>query len=201
MNNKTKTLFILISALIALSGCGNNRMAYNQRHFVLEASRSSQQHKTSKDIILDVKNFRIDTPFSTKSLVYRKGKSEYETDFYNQFLVMPEDMITEKARIWLSESGLFKWVLEPGSYTDATHILEGNITALYGDFRSNSLPKANMKISIFLVDLSDKSVVFTNTYEAVSEFKDRTAESLIEAFNDCLTKILSGLENDLARKS
>jgi ABC-type uncharacterized transport system auxiliary subunit len=71
---------------------------------------------------------------------------------------------------------------------------------LYGDFSEELSPKATVKIRFFLVKLSDKSVVFTNTYEAVSEFKDRTAESLIEAFGVCLTNILSDLEKDLQKQ-
>jgi ABC-type uncharacterized transport system auxiliary subunit len=106
-------------------------------------------------------------------------------------------MIAEKTRNWLSESGLFKWVLEPGSYTDATHVLEGSITALYGDFRDDSSPKASMKIRIFLVKLPEKSVVFGKTYEVVSEIKSQTAEALVEAFDKCLINILSNLEQDL----
>ncbi|MHC4530375.1 MAG: ABC-type transport auxiliary lipoprotein family protein [Planctomycetota bacterium] len=195
MNSKVITLCNLMIVSMVLSGCGPERN--NQRNFLLEVSRSSQQQKTSKDAILDVKNFSIDRTFSTKNLVYRKGQSEYETDFYNQFLIRPDDMITEKTRSWLSESGLFKWVLEPGSYTDATHVLEGNITALYGDFRDNSSPKATMKIRIFLIKLPEKSVVFGKTYEVVSEVKSKTAEALIEAFDKCLINILSNLEQDL----
>jgi ABC-type uncharacterized transport system auxiliary subunit len=179
-----------------LSGCGS-RAALNQRNFILEASRNRPQQKTGKNIVLSVQNFHADMTFSNKNLVYRKGPSEYETDFYNQFLISPSDMITEKTRSWLSESGLFKLVLEPGSYADATHSLEGNILALYGDFRDKSSPKATMKIRFFMLKLSEKSVVFAKTYEVESKVSDRTAESLIEAFEDCLTNILSDLEEDL----
>jgi len=196
MNNKVILLCNLMIVSMVLSGCGS-RTAYNQRNFILETSRNRPQQKISKDVILDVQSFSVDTIFSTKSLVYRKGQSEYETDFYNQFLVRPEDMITEKTRSWLSESGLFKWVLEPGGYTDATHMLEGNIIALYGDFRDESSPKATIKIRFFLVKLSGKSVVFGKTYEKISEVGDRTAESLIEAYENCLANILTDLEEDL----
>jgi len=200
MNNKAVILCSLVNLLMLLSGCGS-RTAYNQRNFILETSRDRPQQKISKDVILDVQIFSIDTTFSTKSLVYRKGQSEYETDFYNQFLVRPEDMITEKTRSWLSESGLFKWVLEPGGYTDATHMLEGNVIALYADFRDELSPKATIKIRFFLVKLSGKSVVFGKTYEKVSEVGDRTAESLIEAYENCLENILSDLEKDLAENA
>ncbi len=196
MNNKVILLCNLMIVSMVLSGCGS-RTAYNQRNFILETSRNRPQQKINKDLILDVQSFSVDTIFSTKSLVYRKGQSEYETDFYNQFLVRPEDMITEKTRSWLSESGLFKWVLEPGGYTDATHMLEGNIIALYGDFRDESSPKATIKIRFFLVKLSGKSVVFGKTYEKISEVGDKTAESLIEAYENCLANILTDLEEDL----
>ena len=200
MNSKVITLCSLMIISITLSGCGMERTAFNQRNFVLETSRNNPQQKISKDITLAVQSFNVDTAYSTKNLIYRKGQLEYETDFHNQFLIRPDDMITEKTRGWLSESGLFKLVLEPGSYTEATHMLEGNIIALYGDFSEESSPKATVKIHFFLVKLSDKSVVFTNTYESVSEFKDRTAESLIEAFDICLTNILSDLEKDLQKQ-
>ncbi len=192
MNSKVMTLcsFMILSML--LSGC-----AYNRRNFVLEVSRYRPQQEISKDVVLDVQSFNVDTAFSNRSLVYRKGQSEYETDFYNQFLIRPEDMITEKTRSWLSESGLFELVLEPGSHIDASHVLEGNIITLYGDFRDKSSPKATMKIRFFLIKLSDKSVVFAKTYETTSESNERTAKSLVEAFDNCLTNILSDLEEDL----
>lgn len=195
MNSKVMTLrsFMILSML--LSGCG-----YNRRSFVLEVSRDRPQQEISKDVVLDVQSFNVDTAFSNRSLVYRKKQSEYETDFYNQFLIRPEDMITEKTRSWLSESGLFELVLEPGSYIDASHVLEGNIITLYGDFRDKSSPKATMKIRFFLIKLSDKSVVFAKTYETTSESNERTAESLVEAFDNCLTNILSDLEEDLCEQ-
>ncbi len=195
MNSKVITLCSLMIVSMLLSGCG-----YNRRNFVLEVSRDRPQQEISKDVVLDVQSFNVDTAFSTRSLIYRKNQSEYEKDFYNQFLIRPDDMITEKTRSWLSESGLFELVLEPGSYIDASHVLEGNIITLYGDFRDKSSPKATMKIRFFLIKLSGKSVVFAKTYETTSESNERTAESLVEAFDNCLTDILSNLEEDLQKQ-
>jgi len=192
MNSKVMTLcsFMILSML--LSGC-----VYDRRNFVLEVCRDHPRQEVSKDVVLDVQSFNVDTAFSNRSFVYRKNQSEYETDFYNQFLIRPEDMVTEKTRSWLSESGLFELVLEPGSYIDASHMLEGNIITLYGDFRDKSSPKATMKIRFILIKLSGKSVVFAKTYETTSESNERTAKSLVAAFDNCLTNILSDLEADL----
>lgn len=197
MNRKMTVLFGLIIVSMILSGCESGT-DFSRRSFVLEASRSGLSQQPTKDIILTVRRFNIDKTFSTKSFVYRKGQSEYETDFYNQFLVMPNDTITGKARSWLSESALFKLVLESGSYADATHMLEGNIVELYGDFRDKTSPKASMKMRFFLIQLSDKAVVFAKTYEATSGAGDRKVESLVRAFDDCLKNILSDLEQDLS---
>jgi len=200
MNSKVITSCSLMIVSMVLLGCLPKRTAYNQRNFVLEVSRDRPQQEISKDVVLDVQSFNIDTAFSTRSFVYRKKQSEYEKDFYNQFLIRPENMITEKTRGWLSESVLFKLVLEQGSYTKATHILEGNIIALYGDFRDKSSPQATIKIRFFLIKLSDKSVVFAKTYEATSESNEGSAESLIEAYENCLANILSDLEEDLQKQ-
>jgi hypothetical protein len=54
-----------------------------------------------------------------------------------------------------------------------------------------------MKIRFFLVKRTGKFVVFAKTYEATSGSNGRTAEFLTEAFNNCLTDILSELEEDL----
>lgn len=199
MNSKVIVLCSLVSISTFLSGCGS-RMASNQRNFILDISRNRPQQEISKDVILEVQSFSIDTAFSTQSFVYRKGQSEYERDFYNQFLIQPEGMITEKTRSWLSESGLFKVVLEPESYADATHVLEGNIITLFGDFSNGSLPQANIKMRFFLLKLPEKSIVFAKTYDVESEIESRTAESLIKAFEECLVKILSDLEHDLQEK-
>lgn len=196
MKCKTIILYSII-LLPSWSGCMPKGVALNRRNFALETSRNLPQHKNSKDMTLGVQSFSIDTAFNTKSFVYRKTQSEYENDFYNQFLINPDDMITEKTRGWLSESGLFKWVLEAGSYADATHILEGNIIAMYGDFRDESLPKATMIIRFFIIKESDKSITFGKTYEAQSTIESRDAESLVEAFDNSLTDILTNLEHDL----
>ncbi len=196
MNSKRLLLYSLINVSIILSGCGS-RAAFNQRHFVLDASRNGPKLQAKKDIILEVQSFSIDRTFNAKGLVYRKGTSEYEIDFYNQFLVNPQDMIAEQTRKWLSQSGLFKWVLEPGTYANATHKLEGNILSLYGDFRQESSPKARMEIRFFVIKLADKSIVFSKAYEAESNIESQTGEGVVAAFDKCLGTILADLEKDL----
>ena len=188
--------------LAILSGCGS-RQAYNKKYYIFNAIRQEESFKAKEDGILEVRHFTIDSAFNGKGLVYRTGEFEYETDFYNEFLVSPSAMITEKARTWLSESGLFKRVLDPGSQIDPTHIIEGNITELYGDFRDKSSPMAAMKIRVFLLEIIsgiEPVIVIGKTYKSSIALESRSAEDLVGAFDRCLAEILAKVERDLAEK-
>ena len=194
-------LYLGTLAFVAvLCGCGPQGASYNKRYFILDTARADGPAGTNGKFILDVRRFTIDTAFESKGLVYRKGQLEHESDFYNEFLISPAVMITEKTRTWLSQSGLFTRVLDPGSRTEPTHTLEGNITALYGDFRAKSAPKAVMEIRVFLIAerAQEGSIVLGKTYRTSLGVKSQDAKGLVEAFSQCLEIILTSLEKDLA---
>ena len=185
---------------MVLSGCGPK--PYNKRYYVLDVKRKAEAARSSNEVILDVHRFTIDSAFDSKGLVYRKGEFEYESDFYNEFLISPSAMVTEKTRTWLSQSGLFARVLDKGSYVGSTHTLEGNITALYGDLRSKSSPRAVMELRVFLIEdkAPKESIILGKTYSTSSGLESEGAEGLVEAFDRCLEKILTDLEKDLRAK-
>lgn len=190
---------VVLMVLVGL-GCVS-RQAYVKRQFVLEAVRAAPPNSPSRDIVLAVRGFTIDPAYDSRGLLYRRGKSEYESDFYNEFLIAPQDLISSQTRNWLAQSGLFTMVLEPGSLVEPTHILEGNVLALYGDFRGQSLPQAVLEIRIFVVTSrnSRPEVVFTRDYRASHGAGERTADALVAALNQCLAQILSELEEDLGK--
>jgi ABC-type uncharacterized transport system auxiliary subunit len=80
--------------------------------------------------------------------------------------------------------------------------LEGNITALYGDFQDKSSPQAVMEIRVFLIAAKapGESITLGKTYRASLDLKSERTEGLVEAFGRCLEKILSDLEEDLNEK-
>ena len=187
---------LLLAALC--SGCAS-RSSSVKHQFVLEAARPAQPARQPHDVVLAVRGFTIDPVYEGRGLIYRKGESEYESDFYNEFLVAPQVLLGGQTRNWLSRSGMFRTVLEPGSLVGPTHILEGNVLALYGDFRSRNLPQAVMQIRIFLVTSkgSQPEIVFTRDYQASQEAQAPTAGALVAAFDRCLEQVLSALEEDL----
>lgn len=188
---------ILLLILLG-SGC-ISRHSYTKHQFLLEAARPALPPDRSRDIVLAVRSFTVDPAYDSRGLLYRKGESECESDFYNEFLIAPQALITSQTRNWLAQSGLFKTVLEPGSLLEATRVLEGNVLALYGDLRGQNLPQAVMQIRFFLVanQGSQFQVVFTRDYRSSHQAQEKTADALVAAWDQCLAQILSELEKDL----
>lgn len=193
---------IMLMWLVTHSGCSSTE-TYSKKYYILNADRQTESVRTQTDCILEVSRFTIDSAFSGNGLVYRVGDFEYESDFYNEFLASPSAMISDTMRTWLSTSRLFRRVLNPGSQIDPTHIVEGNITALYGDFRDISSPKATIEMRVFLlkVEAGDEPLpVFGKTYKSSIGIEFEDSEGLVEALGRCLQKILSTLESDLAER-
>ncbi len=205
MTGKTRSFSnsIVLVCLIVFSGCGS-RQAYDKKYYILNADRQAESAPAETDSILEVSRFTIDSAFGGKGLVYRTGEFEYESDFYNEFLVSPAAMITDKVRNWMSGSGRFKTVLDPGSRVDPTHVIEGNITALYGDFRDESSPKATIEMRIFLLRSAaggQSVAVFGRKYQSTVGIESRGPEGLVGAFDKCLEDILSEFEKDLIEQA
>ena len=193
-------LTVALSVLM-LAGCGPK--SYQKQHYMLDTQRTRSAVIADKSAIVEVRRFTVSSAFGSRSLVYRTGELEYESDFYNEFLVAPSAMITEKTRDWLWESGLFARVLEPGSAADPTHVVQGNIIALYGDFRDESVLKAVMEMRIFLTETeaqSESGIVFGKTYKSSKVLESGTPEDLVAALDRCLVEILTDLEQDLAEQ-
>lgn len=201
MNNKLIKSFVglgLVTSIMVISGCGGK--SYQKQRYLLETKRASSIAASRNENILEVRRFTINPAFSSKGLTYRKGEFEYESDFYNEFLISPDVMVTEKVRNWLSASGLSQRVLDPGSYLDPTYVLEGNVVALYGDFRMKTSPKAVMEISVFLLEMksgADPAIVFNKNYKTSVEVEFESDEGLVGALDRCLVEILTNLEKDL----
>ena len=191
----------LAASATLVAGCGAK--SYEKQQFLLDARRASSTTAGSRQNVVEVRRFTIDPAFSGKGLTYRKGEFEYESDFYNEFLLAPDAMVTEKVRNWLSLSGLAQRVLDPGSYVDPNYVLEGNVIALYGDFRTPSSPKAVTELRVFLLEMqagAEPAIVFGKTYESSVGVESAGPEGLVEAFDRCLVGILGDLEKDLAER-
>ena len=186
---------------LALAGC--KTIVDEGNTFMLDIERPEIIADANNELTLRVDRFSALSPFKYKELVYRKSDLEYETDYYHQFLIEPEDIVMRQVYDWFSGAGMFGNVLRWDSTLEATHAIKGYITLLYGDFSDDSSFMAVMEVEFMLVDLSgDKPQrVIEKTYHAEMAFDSREASSLIHGYGQCLEEILAALEMDVAAKS
>jgi cholesterol transport system auxiliary component len=201
---KKKMLLLVIMGIFCLfpfvAGCLNLDKAYpEKRYFTLETSREADISSPDTGKILTVRRFRVSPKFEGKGLVYRLEELSYDSDFYNEFFISPSSMLTEEVRKRLAGSGLFKQVLNPTSLLDSTYILEGAVTALYGDYRVSTAPKAVMEIQFFLLEETDNNlkIIFKSQYHKEEPFKANMPGALVKSWNTVFNQILTEFETDL----
>ncbi|MBN1360921.1 MAG: membrane integrity-associated transporter subunit PqiC [Sedimentisphaerales bacterium] len=198
----TRVALCLVPAAcsLVLSGCARPVSA-NTRFYMLQTLRQAPPATREGKAVLAIPRFTIDAAYAGRGLVYRLDEHRYESDAYNEFLIAPAVMATEKTRDWLAGSGLFAQVLSSGSGADPTHRIEANITALYGDFRDKAAPKAVIEMRFFLLRTEtgiDPEIVFAKSYRAACDTRTADPEGLVAGFDQCLRTILTELEKDLA---
>jgi cholesterol transport system auxiliary component len=168
--------------------------------FMLDVERPKVLAAADNELVLRVDSFSALSPYKYKDMVYRKGEMEYETDYYHQFLIQPEDMIMRAAFDWFSAAGLFGDVVRWDNTSQASHSMKGYITSLYGDFQDESSFSAVVEIEITFVDLRQKKpqIVLEKTYRSKVGFESRQARSLVQSYGKCLEEIFTKLESDTA---
>jgi uncharacterized lipoprotein YmbA len=169
-----------------------------RRYFALDAGAMAAAGETSSKRILKVAPVRVAHRYDSKGFVYRIGADSFETDFYNHFLAAPGPMLTDELRQVLSEANLFQAVLDFTSVIASTHVLEGTIDELYGDFSRDDAGKAVLGISCVMREGGpDGAIVFRKRYEKTIPLQARSAEALVQGWNRALEEMLSALVSDL----
>jgi cholesterol transport system auxiliary component len=190
----------ILLALPLLAGCLNlERSAPEKRLFVLDIAREGAARRAESEEVLRVSRFDVSPRYESRGLVYRTDEFTYKADFYNQFVISPELLITEEVRQWLADSGLFGHVTEEAGYVEEDYILRGTVVALYGDYRDRSSPQAVLEMQFVMIDPSPSGpkVDFERSYSRQTSLSAATAEVLVKGMNEALASVLLAFEGDL----
>ncbi|HXK28531.1 MAG TPA: hypothetical protein VJ646_09775 [Candidatus Binatia bacterium] len=197
LSNLWHGAFILLALA---SGCVGIEKSYpDKRYFVLEVNRNVNRSNPPGNGVLQIANIRVSPRYEDKGFIYRTSGSSYESDFYNQFLVSPAALLGEELRKGLAQSQIFRHVINASSQLEPTHVLEGVVDALYGDFREPGAPKAVLEMEFFLrkESASKADIVAAKRYARSVAVNGRSPEALVKGWNEALDAILSALVADL----
>jgi hypothetical protein len=186
--------------LIAAAGCVDLKVPYPERRFyTIEALRPSPDQSGDPATVLRVRRFSASKMCDGSEFVLRTADSSYESDFYNVFFVPPALEMADQTRRWVTGSGLFGHVVGAGSALGETHILEGNLVALHGDYRKPQQPLAVIEIQLLLLRVSQEpaAALLQKTYRRELPIRDREPASLVRGWSDGLASILEEAVDDV----
>jgi cholesterol transport system auxiliary component len=189
--------------LLALAGCLNLNKSYpDKRSFVLDVAPEERQPTSESGMVLRIAKFRVSPLFVGRAMVYRVADLQYENDFYNEWFVAPGTLVTQQFQEWLAKTGRFKFVLMGTNHIEPTHVLEGNVTEFYGDYRAAEAPKAIFGIDLHLLDArNEREVIFTRNYRRQVPLADRSSDILAAGLTQAVHDVLVDLDRDLAELS
>ena len=84
--------------------------------------------------------------------------------------------------------------------TSVSHLVEGILTALYGDYRATPA-KAVLAVQFFFLHEASAQgeVLWHREYRNEVDIMEQTPEALVSGWNEALRLILSALDEDLTR--
>lgn len=203
--------FAPLAALVLAASCASlSQPSPDKASFAIDpgspTATLASQHVSvapSTGNVLRVRRLKVASPYNTLGFVYRSGHGAFRTDYYNGFVAEPDQLLTGELVKWLSQAGPFDSVVDTASGVAARYVLEGDVTALYGDYTDKAAPKAVIALRVFLFDdpAANLSIVFQKTYEAAAPIAAGDAESLVRGWDDAYRTILTDLTNDLREHS
>ena len=191
--------WLILSALLLLAGCLRLEKPYPQKSsYRLEATPGATVQQPLSSRVLQIGKFDSAPAYRGKGFVYRTGEQTWQADYYHEFFTAPAAMFTEQCRSWLQQTGLFGQINQ-GGYPPASHLLQGRIVALHGDYRPGQAPMAVLELQLTLINESSTPThtVLNRLYRRRLPLADREPATLVKTWNEALTEILAEFEAQL----
>ncbi|MGO8699240.1 MAG: hypothetical protein ACLQVY_16160 [Limisphaerales bacterium] len=192
---------ILIAAVCLLTGC-LARPHLDRQSFIFAPPPPAAAKGAPGGRVLGLRSLQIAPPFEGREFVCRTGESAYDRDPYAQFMVSPAEGLPSPICGWWREAGGFRGVVEAGSALKPDTLVEVYVGQLYGDFRSARQPGAILDMRFVFFDASKGvpgAVIWQQEYTRDIPLKARTAEALIDGWNQALAQILNSAMLDFGR--
>ena len=192
-----------IVAVSAIEGCTSiiTRPAPVRRTFLLDPPLPPAAGQGPKAGVLRIGAINVAAPFRGKQFVYRTSDLGFESDFYDEWFVPPGTMLADAVAKGLAAARVFERVVAAGTAGHAgDFVLDGFVSALFGDTRAGARASANLTVSFYLtaIDVPGSAPVWTREYAQRSDVVGAGPDALAQGLNSALGAVLRGLARDLA---
>lgn len=200
MNMLSRFSVLVMMLGTALTGCSLKQASPVKQTYLLEAARGGEVQSSGNGAVLRVREVHVAPAFEGRRFVYRTSEFGYTSDFYREFLTSPRNLIAAQLQSWLSASKRFRGVVPLGAAGEATLGISANVSALYGDFRDASAPRAVVAIE-FTVSrdgAAGSEILLHKAYRQEAAVLARDGDALAKGWSQALAAVLAALEADMA---
>lgn len=201
--SRRRAIGLSVVICIGLTGCAGllQETPPARAYFTIDPGESASVRSTEATTkpssrILRVRTLRVSAPYDGVVFIYRIGPSQFDRDYYNNFIAPPASLLTGSLIRWFEQRGKMT-VCDASSDLQADFDLEGNITALYIDSTAAS-PTAFLSARFFLTrDREQAMPVFERSYEESAAVTARTPAAFAAAWGEAYRKMLVRLAKDV----
>ncbi len=201
---KTTVCLTLLVAGLLLSGCLGGKGAQLQaaaqkRTFVPVAAAARPMSPAPGFAAVRIRPFRALPPFDARAFIVRRAGGEVAADFYNGWIVAPQELVRVQTQRYLEEAGLFAAVYDTASGTLAPLSIEGVVSELALDY-AGAAPAAVVTLRLTVLDERSAgfTVLFSDEKSARVPFSPADKGAPAQAFGTALTQALEALTRALA---
>ncbi|MDT8371045.1 MAG: ABC-type transport auxiliary lipoprotein family protein [Gammaproteobacteria bacterium] len=199
---KMLSVFVLMTMLTGCFGLGSKADDDGDgepHYYIVDVDRGVVASAFPKNRVLLIQPVRVTSHYRSKSLVFRIGENEYQTQKNHLFFSEPQTMFIEQLKRWLQKSGQFSHVTTDESVA-ADMVLESAVTALYGDKREAFSPQAVLEMQFFLMDgqQNTSQALFQAGLKVEVDIEETTANNVVKGWKQGLEQLLATLEDDFS---
>ena len=201
MTTPPRCMMLCLTAVLCLAttACTSVRQVHPRKsRYVLEVRVPSADTPVGSPTIL-VRPLRSAEQSASRLFTYRTANGKWHSDYYNEFFAAPAALATVQTQRALAGAGLFSHTLLVGSRTPTDFVLDGYLSAIYGDAARN---RGIVEVQYELMDCrgAKPQILWSRTYRKESEAKEFAPPELVKAWNAALGEVLADLVRDLRGK-
>jgi len=198
---KYKPVLIMMLSLM-LTACfswgGGEDEDDTPHYYVIDVARGGVATEFARDRVLLIKPVRVVPHFENKTIVFRVGENEYQSQAPHELFSEPEEMFTNQLRRWLQKTGLFSQVVTDDSI-EADYVLESAVTGLYGEKRATYSPQAVVEMQFFMSAADQpQNMLFQTGLRADVDIEKTTPSNVVTGWKQGLWDLLTTLEQDFS---
>ena len=197
MRHVLSCVVLLVFGLL-ISGCSQT-IDKNSYLMELDKTESAYNFDANKKV-LGVDRFYISEKYKGKGFIYKVSESEFKSDYYNEFMIWPEEIIREEVYGWLKSKSVLNVDFIEELKGKADFKLGCRVEKLYVDVSSEP-ESVVMEIKFVLSKKHDNGykVVFEKTYLEREEIGSREGSFIVKAYTKSLENIINKFSSEFTK--